>query len=48
LATVKKLFWQAGPFLLLALALLDRLQPGGLISPHLNPLVMAVFNYILG
>jgi hypothetical protein len=30
------------------LALLDRLQPGGIISPYLNPLVLAVFNYIRG
>ncbi len=44
----KKLFWQAGPFLLLALALLDRLRPQGIISPYLNPMVLAVFNYIKG
>ena len=47
-AAVKKIFWQVGPFLILALALLDRLQPGGLISPYLNPLVLTVFNYIRG
>lgn len=47
-ATVKKIFWQAGPFLILALALLDRLRPQGIISPYLNPLVTAVFNYIAG
>ena len=48
LATVRQIFRQAGPFLILALALLDRLQPGGIISPYLNPLVMGVFNYIRG
>ncbi len=47
-AAVKKIFWQVGPFLILALALLDRLQPGGLISPYLNPLVTEVFNFIRG
>lgn len=48
LATVRQIFRQAGPFLILALALLDRLQPGGIISPYLNPVVMGVFAYIRG
>ncbi|MFI5330329.1 MAG: site-2 protease family protein [Desulfobaccales bacterium] len=48
LATVRQIFRQAGPFLLLALALLERLRPGEIISPYLNPLVMGVFNYIRG
>ena len=48
LVTLRQLFRQAGPFLILALALLERLRPGGIISPYLNPLVMEVFNYIRG
>ena len=47
-ATVKKIFWQAGPFLILVLALLERLRPQGIVSPYLNPLVTKVFNYIVG
>lgn len=47
-ATAKKIFWQAGPFLILALALLERLRPGEIISPYLKPLVTGVFNYIRG
>jgi Zn-dependent protease len=48
LATVRQIFRQAGPFLILALALLERLRPGGIISPYLNPLVMRVFDFIRG
>lgn len=48
LATLKKIFGQVGPFLILALALLERLRPEGLIGPYLNPVIMTVFNYIRG
>jgi Zn-dependent protease len=48
LVTLRQIFRQAGPFLILALALLDRLTPGGIVSPYLNPLVMRVFDYIRG
>jgi len=37
-----------GPFALLGLALLDRLTPGGVISPYLNPWVHMIYRYILG
>lgn len=37
-----------GPFALLGLALMDRLTPGGLLSPYLHPLVHSVYRYILG
>ncbi|MCL4501544.1 MAG: site-2 protease family protein [Deltaproteobacteria bacterium] len=47
-ATLRQLFRQAGPFLILALALLERLTPGGIIGPYLNPLVRQVFDYIRG
>lgn len=39
---------RVGPFALLGLALLDRLTPGGLLSPYLHPLVQTVCRYILG
>ena len=48
LATVRQIFRLAGPFLLLALALLERLRPEGIIGPSLNPLVLGVFNFIRG
>jgi Zn-dependent protease len=46
LTVVRKLFEQAGPFLILALALLDRLQPQGIISPQIHPLITQLFNFI--
>ncbi len=45
-ATVRKLFWQAGPFLILALAFLERLHPPGMVSPYLKPMISAVFTFI--
>ena len=48
LSTFRKIFGQAGPFLILALALLERLRPEGLFGPYLNPIIMGVFNYIKG
>jgi hypothetical protein len=47
-ATLRRTFWQAGPFLILALALLERLSPNGIVGPYLNPLIVAVFNFIQG
>ena len=47
-ATLRRAFWQAGPFLILALALLERLSPHGIVGPYLNPLIVAVFNFIQG
>jgi Zn-dependent protease len=47
-ATLKYWFLQVGPFLILALAFLERLSPQGIVSPYLNPIIMAVFNYIRG
>ena len=48
LAGLKYWFLQIGPFLLLALAFLERLSTQGLVSPYLNPLIVTVFNYIRG
>ncbi len=39
-------FSKAGPFLVLALALLERLSPHPFLSPHLNPLVVAIYKFI--
>jgi len=47
-ATLRRTFWQAGPFLILALALLERLSPHGIVGPYLNPLIVAIFNFIQG
>jgi Zn-dependent protease len=47
-ATLKHRLLQVGPFLVLALAFLERLSPQGIVSPYLNPLIVAVFNYIRG
>ncbi len=45
-ATVKSWFILAGPYLVLALALLDRLSPHGIVSPYLNPIVSTIYNYL--
>jgi Zn-dependent protease len=42
----KALFRLAGPFLIIALALLDRITPHGIISPYFDPLIKAVYTYI--
>jgi len=47
-AAAKFWFLQTGPYLVLALALLDRLSARGIFSPYINPLILAVFNYIRG
>ena len=44
----RSIFLQAGPFLILALALWDRLTDQGIISPYLDPLVKSVFTYFRG
>jgi len=47
-AALRKIFGLAGPFLLVALALLERLRPHGVVGPYLNPMVEGVFRYIRG
>ncbi|MGA7563245.1 MAG: hypothetical protein WBW55_08585 [Desulfobaccales bacterium] len=37
---------QAVPFLILALALLERLSAHGIVSPYLNPLVLAIYHFL--
>lgn len=46
-AKARSLFLQAGPFLIIALALLERLDPG-LLSQYFDPVIMDIFNYIRG
>jgi Zn-dependent protease len=46
--SAKTLLVQAGPYLLVALALLDRLTQQGIISPYLDPLVKTVFQFFRG
>jgi hypothetical protein len=41
----KSIFRLAGPFVIVALVLLDRILPHGLLSPYFDPLVKAVFHY---
>jgi Zn-dependent protease len=43
----RSLLLQAGPFLIIALALLDRITNQGIISPFLNPLVKTVYTYLI-
>jgi len=47
-AKTRALFLQAGPFLVLALALLDRFTPHGVVSPYLNPLVKTIYTFFAG
>ncbi len=42
----RSLFLQAGPFLIVALVLLERLTHQGIISPYFDPMIKTVFTYI--
>jgi Zn-dependent protease len=42
----RSLFVQAGPFLVLALALADRLTHPGILSPYFDPIIKAVYAYV--
>jgi len=44
----RSLFLQAGPFLIVALALLERITHQGIISPYVNPIIEAIFTYFRG
>ena len=44
----RSMFLQIGPFLILALVLLERLTHHGIFSPYLDPLVKTVFTYFRG
>lgn len=45
---LKWLFLQTGPFIILAILLLERITHQGILSPYINPLIVAVFNFIKG
>jgi len=44
----RSLFLQIGPFLILALALWERITHQGIISPHVDPLIKTIFAYCRG
>jgi Zn-dependent protease len=45
---IRSLFLQAGPFLIVALALWERITHQGIISPQVNPLIKSVFSFFMG
>lgn len=46
--TIRSLFSLAGPFLILALTLWERVSQEGIFSPYLNPIIVDILNYITG
>jgi len=44
----RSLFLQAGPFLIVALALVERITHQGIFSPYIDPLIKTVFAYCRG
>jgi Zn-dependent protease len=44
----RSLFLQAGPFLIVALALWERLTHQGILSPYVDPLIKSIFTYCRG
>jgi Zn-dependent protease len=47
-AKIRWWFLQTGPFIIIALVLLERITRRGLISPYLDPIIRAIFNYLKG
>lgn len=45
---IKWLFLKAGPFIILAVLLLERITHQGIFSPYFNPLIDATFKFITG
>jgi len=45
-AGVKSVFLQAGPFVIIALALLERIRGQGIFSPYFDPMIHSIFNYL--
>jgi Zn-dependent protease len=46
--TTRSLFLQAGPFLIVALVLWERITEQGVFSPYVDPLIKSTFAYFLG
>lgn len=44
----RSLLLRAGPFLVLALALLERVSPRPFFSPYFDPIIRAIYGYIAG
>jgi Zn-dependent protease len=44
----RSLFLQIGPFLIVALALTERITHQGIISPYLDPIIQTIFTYVRG
>lgn len=47
-AGAKSIFLLAGPFVIVALALLGRLKAQGLFSPYFDPIIRDIFHYLSG
>jgi Zn-dependent protease len=45
---IKSLLLLAGPYLILALALLERITHHDIFSPYFDPIILAIFSYIKG
>jgi hypothetical protein len=45
---IKPLLLRVGPFLILALALLERITHHGIFSLYFDPIIRAIFSYIKG
>jgi Zn-dependent protease len=45
---IKSLLLLTGPYLILALALLERITHHGIFSPYFDPIIQAIFSYIKG
>ena len=44
----RSLLLQIGPFLILALVLLERLTNQGILSPYVDPLIKSIYTYFSG
>jgi Zn-dependent protease len=45
---IKSLLFMGGPYLILALALLERITHHGIFSPYFDPIIRTVYTYIAG
>jgi Zn-dependent protease len=46
--TIRSMFLQIGPFLIVALVLLERITHRGILSPYFNPLIKTLFAFFKG
>jgi Zn-dependent protease len=45
---LKSLLFLGGPYLILALALLERITHHGIFGPYFDPIIRAIYTYIVG